>query len=111
MKKDDLSIKKFLFTDGIGMISKDLFEDICKQFEKINIRMNCCLQIRFKGAKGVLLLNETLDKNTIVLRESMVKYDCSDPGAKKYLDILSWDKYLPGYLNRQIIILLKSLDI
>jgi RNA-dependent RNA polymerase len=31
--------------------------------------------------------------------------------AKKYLDILSWDKYLPGYLNRKIIILLKSLNI
>lgn len=41
----------------------------------------------------------------------MVKYPCNDPAAKKYLDILSWDKYLPGYLNRQIIILLKSLEI
>jgi hypothetical protein len=41
----------------------------------------------------------------------MIKYECDDPAAKKYLDILSWDKYLPGYLNRQIIILLKSLSI
>lgn len=41
----------------------------------------------------------------------MVKYDCNEEAAKKYLDILNWDKYLPGYLNRQIIMLLKSLNI
>lgn len=57
---DDSSAKKFLFTDGIGMVSRDLFEAIQKQFGGINVRMNCCLQIRYKGAKGVLLLNELL---------------------------------------------------
>lgn len=41
----------------------------------------------------------------------MVKYECDDLAARKYLDIVSWDKYLPGFLNRQIIILLKSLKI
>jgi hypothetical protein len=57
--KDDLSEKGYLFTDGIGQISKDLFESICKQFKEVDI--NCCLQIRYKGAKGVLLLNEELE--------------------------------------------------
>lgn len=59
--EDDVSAKKYLFTDGIGMISKDLFEAIRKQFETLNIHMSCCLQIRYKGAKGVLLLNELLE--------------------------------------------------
>jgi RNA-dependent RNA polymerase len=77
----------------------------------MNIFFKCCLQIRYKGAKGVLLLNEELKGKTIVLRKSMIKYECNEPAAKKYLDILSWDKYLSGYLNRQIIILLKSLNI
>ena len=76
---------------------------------KLNI--NCCIQIRYKGAKGVLLLNENLKGKTIVLRKSMIKYECTHPAAKKYLDILNWDKYYSGYLNRQIIILLKSLNI
>lgn len=41
----------------------------------------------------------------------MVKYPCESAAAAKYLDVVSWDKYLPGYLNRQIIILLRSLGI
>lgn len=57
IEKDDFSARGFPFTDGIGKISKDLFEAICEQFKKINIHFSCCLQIRYKGAKGVLLLN------------------------------------------------------
>lgn len=41
----------------------------------------------------------------------MIKYPCEDQRAKKYLDILDWNKYKPGYLNRQIIILLRTLGI
>lgn len=41
----------------------------------------------------------------------MIKYKCEHPAAQRHLDILSWDRYMPGYLNRQIIVLLKSLDI
>lgn len=73
--------------------------------------MNCCLQVRYRGAKGVLLVNEELRGRQMVLRKSMVKYPCDSNAAAKYLDIVSWDKYLPGYLNRQIIILLRSLEV
>lgn len=38
----------------------------------------------------------------------MIKYKCNHPNAKKYLDILDWNKYKAGFLNRQIIILLSS---
>ena len=41
----------------------------------------------------------------------MVKYECNHESAKKYLDILDWNKYKAGFLNRQTIILLKSLGI
>lgn len=67
--------------------------------------------MRYRGAKGVLLVNDELKGNQIVLRKSMVKYPCESPEAAKYLDVVGWDKYLPGYLNRQIIILLRSLDV
>lgn len=93
------------------MISRVLFDDICKKFKTMKMDINCCLQIRYKGAKGVLLVNEELEGRSIVLRESMIKYECRHPAAMKYSDILNWDKYYSGYLNRQIIILLKSLGI
>jgi RNA-dependent RNA polymerase len=41
----------------------------------------------------------------------MIKYDCKHDSAAKYLDILDWNKYKAGFLNRQTIILLKSLGI
>lgn len=64
--------------------------------------------MRYLGAKGVLVIDQTLPKNTIQLRPSMVKYQCSHPNAKKYLDILDWNKFKSGFLNRQVIILLRS---
>lgn len=41
----------------------------------------------------------------------MIKYECVDKNAQKYLDILDWNKYKAGFLNRQIIILLRTLGI
>jgi len=41
----------------------------------------------------------------------MVKYECEHQAAAKYLDILDWNKYKAGFLNRQTIVLLKSLGI
>jgi RNA-dependent RNA polymerase len=97
-----------MFTDGIGKISSDLMERISL---KLSIRDLSILQIRYKGAKGLLVLDPRLPKNTIHLRKSMMKYDCTHESAKKYLDILDWNKYKSGTLNRQTIILLKSLGI
>ena len=55
-------------------------------------------------------INPLLGKNEIQLRPSMIKYPCKDPRSKKYLDVLDWNKYRTGYLNRQIIILLWSIS-
>jgi hypothetical protein len=41
----------------------------------------------------------------------MIKYPCTDKDAFKYLDILDWNKYKAGFLNRQVIILLRTLGI
>lgn len=69
------------------------------------------VQVRYKGAKGILVLDPSLPRKTIQLRKSMIKYDCKHDSAAKYLDILDWNKYKAGFLNRQTIILLKSLGI
>ena len=106
--KDEISSKGYMFTDGIGKVSCDLMEKISL---KLSIRDLSIIQIRYKGAKGLLVMDPHLQKSTIHLRPSMVKYECSHESAKKYLDILDWNKYKAGTLNRQTIILLKSLGI
>ena len=103
-----MSPKNYMYTDGIGKISKDLIERIGL---KLSIRELSILQIRYKGAKGLLVMNPKLGKNQIQMRKSMIKYECNHESAKKYLDILDWNKYKAGFLNRQTIILLKSLGI
>ena len=39
------------------------------------------------------------------------KFECTDEKAKKYFDIITWNKHKVAFLNRQIIILLKALKI
>lgn len=97
-----------MFTDGIGKISADLIERISL---KLSIKDLSILQIRYKGAKGILVKDFRLGKNSIHLRKSMIKYQCNHEAAQKYLDILDWNKYKSGFLNRQTIILLRSLGV
>lgn len=54
----------------------------------------------------MLVVNELMENNTIVVRDSMKKFDCPNKDACKYLDILSWNSFGQGTLNRQIILLL-----
>ena len=97
-----------MFTDGIGKISSNLIERISL---KLAIRDLSVLQIRYKGAKGILVKDPRLSDNTVHFRKSMIKYQCTHESAQKYLDILDWNKYKAGFLNRQTIILLRSLGI
>ena len=101
--KDDSS-NKYLFTDGIGKISRDIVEKI-----QDNLNTICTVfQIRFQGSKGILALDPELQKNTIVLRKSMVKFECFVPSANYYMDVLDQNSHKSGYLNRQIICLLDA---
>lgn len=38
----------------------------------------------------------------------MKKFECSHPNVSKYFDVLDYNYYKPGYLNRQILILLDA---
>jgi RNA-dependent RNA polymerase len=86
-----------LFTDGIGKISEDLLDNISL---KLNISNISVIKIHYRGAKGLLTLDTTLPKNTICLRQSMIKYKCKHNNSGKYLDILSWNINKSGFLNR-----------
>ena len=64
--------------------------------------------MRYLGCKGILLINHRLPPNTIYFRDSMKKFECPNPEARKYFDVLDYNYYKPGYLNRQILILLSA---
>ncbi|CAD8165052.1 unnamed protein product [Paramecium pentaurelia] len=110
--KDDLLDKnKKLYTDGIGKISQDLIDQI-RQKIKVNQKIKIsAVQIRYEGAKGLLVLDENLEQKTIVLRRSMIKYNPAKGGYPNKIQILDFNKFRGGYLNRQIIILLLTLKV
>ena len=98
LKSDD---GKYVFNDGCGMISKELMIDVCNKLNKGIFAS--AIQIRFKGAKGVLVINEKIEGRKILLTESMVKFKCENTND---LEIIRFSRYSPGFLNLQIIILL-----
>ncbi|KAL4432702.1 hypothetical protein ABPG74_011523 [Tetrahymena malaccensis] len=101
--------KPKVFTDGIGTISQDLIRQIS---DHLNAFFMSAIQVRYGGAKGVLTIDyKNNKKNTIQLRDSMIKYKITDEQDELIIDILDRNKYRFGYLNRQVIILLKSLGI
>ena len=90
-----------IYNDGCGMISVDLMKDICNELNKGIF--SSAIQIRYKGAKGVLVINQKIEGKKIILTRSMIKYDVNN---SENLEICRFAKYSTGFLNLQIIILL-----
>ena len=75
----DVENDKFNFTDGCGLISPDIAAQITGypfqyQYEQQVHKFPSVYQIRFKGCKGILMLDTTL-VNKIALRQSMIKFE------------------------------------
>ncbi|XP_007045555.2 PREDICTED: probable RNA-dependent RNA polymerase 1 [Theobroma cacao] len=96
---------KYCFSDGIGKISEKLAKEVAL---KCNLRIHTpsAFQIRYGGYKGVVAVDPTSSVK-LSLRKSMQKFDADSTS----LDVLSWSKRLPCYLNRQIIILMSTLGV
>ena len=90
-----------IYNDGCGMISLDLMKDICKELNKG--KFSSAIQIRYKGAKGVLVVNPKIKGQKIILTKSMIKYEVNN---SQNLEICRFSRYSTGFLNLQIIILL-----
>ena len=83
------------------MISYELMKEICNDLNKGEFAS--AMQIRYKGAKGVLVVNPKIEGKKIMLTKSMVKFKCHNT---EDLEVIRFSRYSPGYLNLQIIILL-----
>ena len=90
-----------IYNDGCGMISYPLMKEICDKMN--NGQFASAMQIRYKGAKGVLIVNPNIKEKKIILTKSMIKFKCVNT---EDLEVIRFSKYSSGYLNLQIIILL-----
>lgn len=117
---EDIEHDNFKFTDGCGLISPDIAEKIeiypiKHQYENQVYKFPSVYQIRFKGCKGVLMLDETLN-NKIVLRKSLIKFAWNPHKTKNWLRIVEDGKAVSfpnshSALNLQYIRLLSALGV
>ncbi|KAI3883153.1 hypothetical protein MKW92_030412 [Papaver armeniacum] len=107
-KIDDVEIESngtvYTFSDGIGKIS---FEFAHKVASKCGLKCTpSAFQIRYGGYKGVVAVDPRSLKK-LYLRPSMRKFK----SKVTKLDVLSWSKFQPCFLNRQVISLLSTLGV
>lgn len=104
----DVKRNGYCFTDGVGTISQDLLLDVWMEFTRTRRHNATLLQIRYGGAKGMLVLDSRLTGKKLCLRDSMVKFDSEDSN----LEICGAAfKPLPCYLNRQFIKIFEDLGV
>lgn len=102
IKIPDIERNSFCFTDGVGRISPVCMANAKARLGVPEDEIVSALQVRIGGCKGVLALYN--DCSEIEVRPSMDKFDSTE----STLEVCSMSAYRPGYLNRQIILLLSG---
>ncbi|RGB37602.1 RNA dependent RNA polymerase-domain-containing protein [Rhizophagus diaphanus] len=110
---DDIKNSDYVFSDGCGKISPSLAARAAKEHLGTKIsdkdEIPSVFQIRFGGCKGMVAVDPTLKGDVLCIRPSQRKFNAPDP---LYLEIVKTVKTSsPGYLNRQIILLLSTLGV
>ncbi len=103
------------FTDGCGAIGSNLHSQI---IEGAGLKDQLpegyepsVLQIRLEGYKGVVALDPNLNKDSMLIRKSMIKFKS---GTKPFSEVClcNYSKpYSIGFLNKQYIMLLSGLGV
>ncbi|TYJ32759.1 hypothetical protein E1A91_A05G057800v1 [Gossypium mustelinum] len=107
MHLPDIKRNGYDFSDGIGKITPDLAMEVAQKL-KLDLNPPCAYQIRYAGCKGVVSCwPEEGDRIRLSLRTSMIKFF----SHHTTLEICSWTRFQPGFLNRQIITLLSTLGV
>ncbi|XP_057865093.2 RNA-dependent RNA polymerase 6 [Cryptomeria japonica] len=108
LEKDFEDIKRngHEFSDGIGKITPDLAREVAQRLQ-LNINPPSAYQIRYGGYKGVVATWEAEpgSKHKLSLRPSMKKFE----SRHDMLEVITWTRFQPCFLNRQIITLLSAL--
>ncbi|KAJ1267762.1 hypothetical protein BS78_07G082900 [Paspalum vaginatum] len=105
---EDVEYNGYNFSDGIGKITPDLAMEVAKTLPLTNKYLPSAYQIRYAGFKGVIAVwPGQNDGIRLFLRRSMRKFE----STHSVLEVVSWTKFQPAFLNRQIITLLTSLGV
>ncbi|KAF8019186.1 hypothetical protein BT93_G0004 [Corymbia citriodora subsp. variegata] len=113
----DIERNGYCFSDGIGMITPDLARKVAAKL-KLEFRVPSAYQIRYAGYKGVVACWERKDDGIqlwpskddgiqLSLRPSMNKFQ----SEHTTLEICSWTRFQPAFLNREIVTLLSTLKV
>ncbi|XP_057866432.1 probable RNA-dependent RNA polymerase SHL2 [Cryptomeria japonica] len=104
----DIERNDYKFSDGIGKITPDLAMEVAQKL-KLTIKPPSAYQIRYGGFKGVVATWEAEPGSTykLSLRPSMKKFE----SQHDILEIITWTRFQPCFLNRQIITLLSALRV
>ncbi|KAJ4732920.1 RNA-dependent RNA polymerase [Rhynchospora pubera] len=111
----DVENDKYVFSDGIGMITPDLAMEVAQQLQLMD-NPPSAYQIRYAGFKGVVAVwpeaplastGTRSNQKRLFLRSSMNKFE----SEHTTLEVVSWTRYQPGFLNRQIVTLLSALGV
>lgn len=109
--KDDVQRNGRCFSDGCGTMSLELFEKVWRALPPNRREARpTVLQIRYRGAKGVVSLDTTLKGQELHIRKSMTKY----VAAQGWRDLELCDgnyRPLTMYLNHQFIKILEDLGV
>ncbi|RDB21068.1 putative RNA-dependent RNA polymerase 1 [Hypsizygus marmoreus] len=118
---DDLGKEPHLFTDGVGTISRKLgnqiWASLCagRRDHGENSVQPSAYQIRFLGYKGVVGVDEQLDKDPMGimmrLRKSMRKFENSKAEEADIEIAQAFEHPNTSYLNRPLVMLLEDLGV
>ncbi|EGT33463.1 hypothetical protein CAEBREN_18731 [Caenorhabditis brenneri] len=130
----------YMYTDGVGMISARLAQKIAKSMKLPNGFVPSAYQIRFRGLKGMLVVDPSLDNKAdyfkdiyrrglmrketnseeidlapytfkCLFRESQMKFHSSKGGKDKWpIELVKWSSPTPVTLNRPFINILDQVS-
>ncbi|KAG9191768.1 hypothetical protein G6011_10502 [Alternaria panax] len=109
--KDDIIRNGRTFSDGCGTISLELMRKVWKALPPDRRQHKpTVLQIRYRGAKGVLSLDQSLPGEQLHVRKSMTKYIANENWKDLELCGAAY-KPLQVFLNHQFIKILEDLGV
>ncbi|KAL4805531.1 RNA dependent RNA polymerase-domain-containing protein [Aspergillus unguis] len=106
---DDIERNGYTFSDGVGKISKFLAQIAMSELKiKTPTREPpSAFQFRLGGCKGMLIVSPDAQRQEVHIRKSQFKFAALSQG----LEIVRWSQFSIATLNRQLILVLSTLEI